>query len=519
MSALLIYLSIAITEIMIGNTDQFIAPDWEYRPWVEVVDDEGAYSVRWLEWDDIDTDGATVLLRDDEGSIIASAYYPAAIARCSWAMRDDGTWSYTSTPTPSAPNSGGWASVRLDAPEPSGGQRFFADSTTVSVTIPEGLTLRYTTDGSAPTLANGNTSPDGRFTLRQTTALRLCFVADGYLPSAVVSQTYVRQDFAHPLPIVSVMSDSLNLWGDTLGIFVEGTNGTTLVLANGTVTANWNADWERPANVELFGADGAEVWNLEAGIKRFGYTSRRYQPCGFKITAKKRYEGLNYLPAQVFSTRPYRRHRSLAMRCGSDYVCRIKDPLIGEILRRSSLNIDVQAYQPVMHYINGHYAGTINLRETSNRHFVFTNYGLDDDEIDFFQMDPYSGYAQSYGTRDAFERWYALAAECGTSDEAYDELCQLVDIDELCNYLATQFYICNNDWPPNNLKAFRPTEDGGRFRFILFDLDAAWNTQYPIGSFLNSRRYAYNAGVRHGEAFVYIVVSVLVPARCLERIT
>ena len=59
-------------------------------------------------------------------------------------------------------------------------------------------------------------------------------------------------------------------------------------------------------------------------------------------------------------------------------------------------------------------------------------------------------------------------------NNVYDEIQKLLDIDEFTNYMAIELYLGNSDWPNNNVKGYR-SQDDGRFRFILFDLDQSFN--------------------------------------------
>jgi len=196
------------------------------------------------------------------------------------------------------------------------------------------------------------------------------------LPSNVVTRTYICEDFDIPIPIVSISTHPDNLYSDELGIFVRGVNGRAGL---GQSTAcNWNMDWDRPLNFEYL-VDGKEVINQEVSVKRNGAYSRAYTPYGFKIKAEKLL-GDNRFRYQFFRFKPHLRHKQLVFRsAGNDYNCRVRDPSVQDIALRSGLNVDAQGYEPVVHFINGLYRGTINLREPNNKNFVFANYGYDDD--------------------------------------------------------------------------------------------------------------------------------------------
>ena len=120
------------------------------------------FKVLWLGSNDIradqcsfklDCDGGTITLSDRNGDIVASETYPEAISRTAYARKTDGgnEWGWTAYPTPGATNAtSAFAKNRLAAPEVSVDSRLFTSSLTVKVTIPEGATLMYTTDGSLP---------------------------------------------------------------------------------------------------------------------------------------------------------------------------------------------------------------------------------------------------------------------------------------------------------------------------------------------------------------------------------
>ena len=65
-------------------------------------------------------------------------------------------------------------------------------------------------------------------------------------------------------------------------------------------------------------------------------------------------------------------------------------------------------------------------------------------------------------------------------------------MDEYVNYMAVEFVLGGTDWPQNNIKGFRSTNDG-KFRFVLFDLDGAGSTTAPFDNFFNKERYTFDA--------------------------
>ena len=198
----------------------------------------------------LNRNGGIIYLSRNGVDVDLSITYPESVPRCSYARVNTWSdeWQYCGEPTPGLPNAGHYAQDRLSIPEVDCDSRLFTSQFDVHVQIPARTTLRYTTDGSTPTLTNGHTSPDGLFTISTNTVLRLRLFADDKLPSSVVTRTYIYRDRNYYLPIVAVTSDPRNLYDDIIGCYVNGKNG---IAGRGSIgKSNLNMDWERPVNFE-----------------------------------------------------------------------------------------------------------------------------------------------------------------------------------------------------------------------------------------------------------------------------
>lgn len=544
--------SLIINEIQSSNIDMFVDPSFNYGGWIEIYnptdkpvnlvglyvsDDEsnlkmfklpleyGSVPAKGFKniWFDhyeakssqvnfkLDYDGGVIYLSDLEGNLITSQNYPMAVPRTSYARITDGdtSWGLTAEPTPAKSNATSTFAVgRLEAPIVDKDAQLFESPFTVCVNIPSGATLRYTVDGSTPTLDNGYTSQTGLFNVSSTTTYRFRLFKEGVLPSEVITRSYIYRDRDIVFPVISVVTDPINIYDDSLGIYVKGVNGRT---GNGqTSPCNWNMDWDRPVNFEYITEDGQMVVNQEVDMAMCGGWSRAWSPHSFKLKATKIYEGRNSMDYAFFGDKQYLKHKTLQIRNGgNDYGSRIKDPALQEIVRQSGIDIDYQAYQPVVHFINGEYKGMLNMREPNNKHFAYANYGFDDEEIDQFEMSPDSGYCQKEGTKDSFLEWYELSANA--SDPAvYEQICNMVDIDEYVNYMAVEFYLGATDWPQNNVKGFKPRYEGGKFRFVLFDLDGTFGTTDPFNVFAGKQTYTfdliYDTNSRFTEEIEFVTI-------------
>lgn len=529
--------NIVINEIMSANVDVYLDPSLNYGSWVELynptdkgvtlgglyvtddpenlkkhrlVDNYGsipAHGFAILNFDHfeiwteasyrqidgkLNCDGGTIIISDGT-DIFAEMEYPEAIARTSYARLTDGgdEWGITGNPSPGASNeeNGGFAFMQLDMPIVDKDAQLFTGQLQVCVNIPEGATLRYTTDGTAPTLTNGYTSETGIFTINYTTCFRFRLFQEGYLPSRVVTRTYIYNNGNEPFPIISVVTNSNNIYDTNMGVFQKGPYGRPG--SGQTEKCNWNMDWDRPVSFEYITTNNECIVSQECDFSMCGGWSRAWTPHSFKLKAKKTYDFENFFKAPLFDKKPFVKNKTLQIRNGgNDTSCRIKDPALQQIVARSGLNVDYQEWQPVHVYINGSSYAVLNMREANNKDHAYSNFGIDDDDLDQFEMSPDSGYVQMNGTDESFLRLVELS-ESAADEDTYEEIGKLLDLDEYINYMAVELYIGNGDWPQNNVKGFRDIHDG-KFHFVLFDLDGALQTSTPFTTFFDKEYYTFD---------------------------
>ncbi len=570
---------LVFNEIMVGNIDQYIDYSFNYGAWAEiynptnqsilldglyVTDDEydptkfqlptgtgvvkpGDYKVIYFDHNSADgtfgdtankqvrfklgNDGGDLFLFDEEGNLITSAQYPGCIPRCSWARMQDGgsEWSWTGEPTLAASNNGSdFADFRLEAPYIDTDSRLFTEPFTIQVNIPQGTTLRYTSDGTTPSLTNGSTSEDGIFSISETKVLRFGLFQEGMLPSPIVTRSYIYRNHDYYLPVISIATNPKNLYDSKIGVYTDGNNG---VSGRNHSASNINMDWERPVNFEYITPDNEMVVNQEAEFVISGGWSRHYAPSSFKIKGTNRYEGkktIDYHP--FFRYKPYNKFRQIMVRNGgndnnSQAHGRVRDAITQQVLMSSGFYCDCQDYQPVHVFFNGRYLAQLNLREPNNRYHGYANYGYDDDEMDAFEYS--NGYFQMAGTKDSFNQWKYFAQNC-SSQNTYEQLKQLVDIDEVTNFFAAISYIGCSDWicNSNNVKGYRSQHDG-KFHLTLHDQDWGWSNTNGVqlldGNNSNELLSIYNNMKRNSEDFrrrfvdAYCILhgSVFTPKRCL----
>lgn len=562
---------LVINEYQVANVDQTIDPSYNYGSWIELynagstsvdlsgytlthTDSDGivesytfnyggvgnvpahGYKVIWFDHNSadgffgkyadnqvrfkLDCEGGMLDLTDSDGELLATLLYDTAIPRCSYARTTDGgkEWRWTANPTPGKSNAKStFADVRLDAPVVSTDGGIIDGSVSFNVTIPAGTQLIYTVDGSTPALGSGMTqvSKDGKFNFFETTVFRCCLVADGYLPSPVVTRSFIERKQDYYLPVISIVTDPRHLYDDEIGVYCTGTNGRPgNATASDTRSKNWNMDWERPVNVEYLvpqaDASGngattyATAFNMGSDFEICGGWSRGYgggstidrtweMRSSFRLKTDKRYEGQNSFDYPIFPNNPHRKYKSLQIRNGgNDTYVRTKDVAVQRPFITSDFYIDAQDVQPAHIFFNGEFLGTFNIRESNNKAYGYSGYGISSDDIDAFEIHSEKpNYEQKAGDREALDRWIDLAAQLAknadwstgfaesnpTNDAIWAEILKLVDVTEYANYFAAELNIAPGDWlhNPNNCKGFRDRRDG-KFHFTMFDVDSAFDS-------------------------------------------
>jgi len=407
------------------------------------------------------------------------------------ARTEDGgsTWGYLITPTPGAKNEGSFSGQMFMPPRFSIRGGIYKESVTVALSLPAGTPpdvnlshIRYTTDGSEPTATSASYS--GEITISQPTSLRATIIAPGYLINRSATQSYIITDRDLTLPVISLTLNPEYLHDDKIGIYVvgDGTNGITgNCLDYGT---NFNNDWRRPMNIEYFPLqDSPSMLNQLGEMRIGGGCSRGKVQKSLMLYSNKRF-GNNRYAYPFFEDKPDIEIKSVMLRnSGNDFLMtNLMDAAIQLFMGRK-VDVDYQAFQPAIVFINGEYWGIQNIRERSNANFVFSNYGLDDDNNEFDMVENWSELKAG----DILDFNDMMNELKKPQDEiSAEKIMNMVDLDEFINYMILEIHVGNIDFPQNNSIMWKPKAEGGKWRFILKDLDMSINHRFNHNPDFNS---------------------------------
>jgi len=514
-----------INEFMASNSSTIDSPDFnESADWVEIYNaedtavnmggfyltDDLAEPLKWqIPLDMIIEPGSTILFWADShdeglhtnfnlsqageeiglftnnGVLIDSIYYGQQSTDISRGRFPDGADDLFlfDHPTPGSSNSYPGFSGIVPNPELSLSGGLYPGAVSIQIITSDPLeTTRFTTDGSRPNLGSPvYTEP---IVLSATTVVRAQSFQDDYLPSGVVTHTYLINESTE-LPIVSVATDPANLWDDEIGIYVEGTNGIPGYCVS--EPRNWNQPWERPVSLEMFEANGNLGFKLDAGMQIGGGCTRKYPEKTLAIYARSEY-GASKINYQIFDDKPIDQFNNILLRnSGQDWWRAMFRDGMMQTLVKDQMDIDWQAYKPAILFLNGEYWGIHAIREKHNEHYLESNYGIDPDAIDILTGNAtvMQGSAENYVAMMDFIESHDLSAP-----ENYQWVSTQMDINEYLNYMIAEIYFANIDWPGGNIKYWREHGENNKWRWILFDLDLGFGAhergQYDSNTLANA---------------------------------
>lgn len=413
-------------------------------------------------------DGSIYLFKGSEvvDKLEGMAKQPAP--NIAYGRKTDGSdeWGYELTPTPGAQNEGEVVAAKMLLGDPvfeKCGQVFengesFRLKLSLPEGAPEGAEIRYTLDGTEPTMSSKKFR--ATIPISSNTVVRAKLFCEGYLSPRSVCQSYIffPDTRALTLPVVSIITDDKYLNDAQIGIFADGTYSSE--------KKNYEHNWRRPMNIEFFETSGQEsVINQLGEMRVTGGATREYARKSMGIYANKRFgvKRFNYefFPDQKPGLTDF---KSIMLRnAGNDFdYLFMRDAIIQRTMAQR-VDLDWQAWRPTIVYINGEYRGMLNIRERSNEDNIYTNYnGLED--IDMIENDKElkEGTWDNYN---AFKEFY------NEHNHTLAEYAEWMDWQEYINLMVENLYFNNQDFPGNNNVIWRPQAEGGKWRWITKDTD------------------------------------------------
>lgn len=413
----------------------------------------------------LDSEGGVFALFAPDGALVDAAVLggiPMDVSR----GRAEGQAGFVYFDKPTKGKANGGVGYPLSTPLPTaktaGG--IYDGVSSVTVAFEGQGTLYYTLDGNEPTAASQRYS--GPFELTATTAVRVMAVDADSIPSDTLTVSYIINE-NHTMDVVSLVSPPDGLFSKETGIYSLGNAADTYPYTG----ANFWKNWERAAHIELLCRDDEPGFSVDCGIRIFGGMSRMYEKKALAVKFRDSY-GCGTLEYPVFDSREAMWYESLLLRCsGQDRLRTVMKDVAATSLIDTLDSVEVQAYRPVILYINGEYWGIYYIREKIDENFLSAHANVSADSVDLLQ-------GNSGVNAGSNKEYLALLDYIKKNDlsrpDVYKYVTDRVDVQSFADYLISQIYFANND--AGNVRFYRSSDENsdGKWRWIIYDTDLCW---------------------------------------------
>lgn len=326
---------------------------------------------------------------------------------------------------------------------------------------PLDYTVRYTLDGTEPNESSPKMSET--LYLSTNTILKAAVFADSCISRPAVTKILLFNGHPMSLPVVSLCASDEDLNSDAHGIIKN----------NNSSDENLRFNWRRPAIFDYF-SESSETFRVadisqRCEIRVGGAYTRTNKLKTIIVYSDKRFGTKDYFSAQFWpSNRPeVKESKSIALRSsGNDFGESYMRDGAAQLVIGKNADIDWQGFQPAIYYINAKYQGIINIRERGNEDNIWAHY----DKLEDLTLIENNELKQ--GEYSQFQDFVSFYSD---NTHTYQEFDSVMDIEEYMNLMIINSFMANTDFPGNNNVLWRPIADGGKWRWILKDVDRAFN--------------------------------------------
>lgn len=385
-------------------------------------------------------DGGALLLIAPDGITIADVFsYPAIPADVSIGRYPDGakTWSFFTEPTPGAVNRSVDGAVRGQcvAPVPDHPTGFYPSAFELSLGCEHDAMVRYTVDGSAPTREHGEDYA-GPIAIEASATVRAIAWKEGQLMSPVMTATCIIGPVANGA--IALNLDPADLWNDSTGIYTTG------LFNNNTRSGK---AWERCGVAQWFGDSPRDV-----SVRISGSGSRGPRKRSFKIAAAD--DG-------AFTFGDSTRAEESILRADASPHAWLRNTTLEELVRRFKLNVEVQPSRTATLYLNAAYWGLYRWMPGKDASWLKQRSGAE--ALDVLEGPAAVALSGSNGH-------FLGAQDLLVRGAPLDSIEAMIDLRSLIDLACIDLWTGRADHDLN-VRLYRPRERGGRWRWVLFDMD------------------------------------------------
>lgn len=412
-----------------------------------------------------------LLLADRDGTIMDMQVLKITLTEHSNCRSMDGSSDWLVCPEPSfgtSNNNSDKVKGYTTSPEISLTAGFYPSAQTVTISNnEENAVLRYTLDGSNPTVASPiyNTT----ISVSETTVIKaLAFSNDpDILPGKISFSTYfIGEEYS--LPVFSVAADRVTNLANGLGALLPiGSleyfkDGELVATSFGDLNRHGQDSWVLPhRSIDWISRDEMG-YSAAVQAPLFSDTNRdEFQRFMFRNSGDDNYPAIDDEDHE-----------------GSTHI---RDEYVQQLAYEGDLRLDTRTVERVVLFLNGEYWGVYGMREKVVDH-DFTKEYYDQDKENLQYLSTWGDTDMEYGGRPALDAWLDLRDFILNNDMAAAENYTLVD-DSLDLVSLIDYFVMNqaavaSDWLNYNTGWWRGLNPEGthkKWGYILWDLDATFD--------------------------------------------
>ena len=130
-------------------------------------------------------------------------------------------------------------------------------------------------------------------------------------------------------------------------------------------------------------------------------------------------------------------------------------------------NIDMQAYEPVLLFLNGEYWGLYNMMERKGKDFIKNNHNIKDVDI----LTGENTKLVSGKMNDYDELIFYVTTNDLSIDSVYENVCNMMDVNSYIDYWINETY-CGAKDINVNIRYWKSKDSDGKWRWISYDQDS-----------------------------------------------
>ena len=226
---------------------------------------------------------------------------------------------------------------------------------------------------------------------------------------------------------------------------------------------------EKEAVMSVFDKEHQLYFSQDIGVRIAGESSRSAMQKAFNLFARSEYDGEDCFK------KPFFVENEKKVRLRNDGYVSFQEAFVQRAAE--DIGLLTQRARPCAVFLNGEYWGVYDIRQQYDERYFATYCDLDEANLWVRKNDSIE-YGSSEA-KDSYEYIINMMMYADASnDEVYEEICNMIDIDNLIDYFCFLLFFDEEDIVPgHNQIAFRSASEGigkyedCRWRFLVFDKD------------------------------------------------